>query len=193
MLQLSTRNILKTVKNITVLRNRRTISTYKTKFIKEDVIAAKESIDKILGDINGLKEQNIILQAITQSCSCNALLNWQKVCDDLPENIYVFIQKELIVTLTNNTNLRRWKKVDFPLCTLSKTNNQTQLHTLNNCPAVVRLGRYTWRHNSILYTMCHYLLEFGNAAFKLCADLIGFKSPTELFNRLTLDMMILMT
>ena len=45
--------------------------------MKEDVIAnktnkdklgdriAKENIEKILGDINGLKEQNIILKAVT--------------------------------------------------------------------------------------------------------------------------------
>ena len=83
----------------------------KHKFIKEDVIAnktnkdklshriEKENIEKFIGDINGLKEQNVILQAITQSRSCNTLINWQKVCDDLPENIYVFIRKALIFKL----------------------------------------------------------------------------------------------
>ena len=35
--------------------------------------------------------------------------------------------------------------------------------------------------------MCHYLSEFENAGFKLYADLLGFKSPTELFNRLIPD------
>ena len=57
----------------------------------------------------------------------------------------------------------------------------------NNSPAAVRSGRYTWRHNSILFTMYHYSSEFENAGFKLYADLIGFKSPTELFNRLIPD------
>ena len=61
------------------------------------------------------------------------------------------------------------------------------IHMLNNCPAVVRSGRYTWRHNSSLYTMCHYLSEFENVVFKLYADLFGFKSPIELFNRLITD------
>ena len=32
--------------------------------------------------------------------------------------------------------------------------------------------------------MCHYLSRFENAGCKLYADLIGFKSPTELFTRL---------
>ena len=33
------------------------------------------------------------------------------------------------------------------------TNKKTQLHMLNNCPKTVRNGRYTWRHNSVLFTM----------------------------------------
>ena len=65
--------------------------------------------------------------------------------------------------MPNNINLLRWKKVDPALCTLCKTNNQTQLHELNNCPAAVKSGRYTWRHNSISYIKCHYLSEFENA------------------------------
>ena len=91
----------------------------------------KEKIENIIDDVNGLKEQKLILQAIAQSCFCNALINWQKVCYDLPENIYVFIRKALILTLPNNTNLLRWKKVDSALCTLCKMNNQLQLHILN--------------------------------------------------------------
>ena len=88
------------------------------------------------------------------------MINWQKVCDDLPKNIYVFIRKALIFILPNNTNLLRWKKVDSALCTLCKANNQTQLLMLNNCPAAIRSGRHTWGHNSILYTMQHYLSAF---------------------------------
>ena len=38
--------------------------------------------------------------------------------------------------------------------------------------------------------MCHYLSEFENTGFKLYADLIGFKSPTELFNRLIPDIVL---
>ena len=28
---------------------------------------------------------------------------------------------------------------------------------LNNFPTAVQSGRYTWRHDSILFTICHYL------------------------------------
>ena len=38
--------------------------------------------------------------------------------------------------------------------------------------------------------MCHYLLQFDNVGCKLHADLNGFKSPTELFNRLIPDIVL---
>ena len=108
----------------------------------------------------------------------------------MPDNICIFIQKALILTLPNNTYLWGWKKVDSALCTLCKTNSQTHLHMLNNCPATVRSSRCTLRHNSILYMTCHYLSEFENAGVKLHAGLISFKTPTELFNRLIPDIVL---
>ena len=69
----------------------------------------------MFGYINELKEQNVILQAITQSYSCKVLINWKQVCDNFPENIYVFIPKGFIFILPNKTNLLRWKKVDSAL------------------------------------------------------------------------------
>ena len=68
--QLTTRDILKTSQNLEI---QELYQLTKHKFIKEHLIAnktnkdklsdriAKENIEKILGDINGLKEQNVIL------------------------------------------------------------------------------------------------------------------------------------
>lgn len=82
-------------------------------------------------------------------------------------------------------------KVESTICALCKTNNQTLTHMLiNNCPTAVRSGWYTRRHNSILYTMCHYLPEFENDGFKLYVDFDGFKSPAELFSRLIPDIVL---
>ena len=74
--------------------------------------------------------------------------------------------------------------------TLYKTNNRPQLHYAKQCPATMRSPQYTWHNNSILYTRCHYLSEFENAGFKLYPDLTGFKSPTELFNTLIPDIVL---
>ena len=66
------------------------------------------------------------------------------------------------------------------LCNLNK---ETQLHILNDCPEAVRNGRYTWRHDSILFKICHYLTELENIGFKLFADLAGFKNPEMVLGR----------
>ena len=67
-------------------------------------------------------------------------------------------------------------------CGLCNTNKQTQLHILNNCSEAVRNGRYTSRHGSILFTICHYLPALENIGFELFADLVGCKNPEILFN-----------
>ena len=83
----------------------------------------------------------------------------------------------MIIELAYKTNLFRWKKV------LSRnTNKKTQLLMLNNCPKAVRNGRYTWRHNSVLFTICHYLTALENMGFKLFADLAGFINAEKFFN-----------
>ena len=86
----------------------------------------------MFGYINELKEQNVILQAITQSYSCKVLINWKQVCDNLPENIYVFIPKGFIFILPNKTNLLRWKKVDSALWLYIKRIIERNYIMLNN-------------------------------------------------------------
>ena len=44
-------------------------------------------------------------------------------------------------TLTNNTSLKRWKKIDSALCIPCKTNNQMQIHMLNNSSAALGSSR----------------------------------------------------
>lgn len=52
----------------------------------------------------------------------------------------------------------------------------------NNCSFALNSGRYTWRHDSILFTICHYLKSLENLGFELFADLDGFRSPAEFFD-----------
>ena len=53
---------------------------------------------------------------------------------------------------------------------------------LNNCSETLRNDRYTWHHDSILFTICHYLTPLENIEFELFAVLAGFKNPEILFN-----------
>ena len=74
----------------------------------------------------------------------------------MPKNIYVFVRRALIYSLPNNYNLYRWEKIEAASCDLCSV-RQTQRHMLSNCSVAVEEGRYTWRHDSILYTMLRYL------------------------------------
>ena len=113
---------------------------------------------------------------------CSSINQWQKVCEGLPQNIFIFVREAIIFHLANNTILFWWKGVLSSDCGLCNSNKQTQLHILNNCPKAVRNGRYTWHHDSMLFTTCHYLTTLENVGFELFADLTGFKNPEILFN-----------
>ena len=196
--QLATRNILKSSKNEEI---NNLYKLTQTKYVSEDVILSqsqprkpsdrlvKETVQKICNELHLLQEQNSIISSITQQCTAHSLIAWQRVCESLPENIFVFIRKALIFSLCTNTNLVRWKKVISPSCNICNAVKQTQLHIFNNCSKAISDGRYKWRHDSILKTMCHYLSQL--IGFDLFVDINGFANPTELFYNLRPDIVLL--
>ena len=137
-------------------------------------------MNKTLEGIKELKEQNNIIDSISQQCSCS-MNQWQKVCEGLPQNIFIFVRKPIILQLANNKNLFRWEKSFFKWLRLCNANKQT-LHMLNNCHEAVRNGRYTWRHESILFTICNYLITLKSTGLELFTDMAGFKNLDILFN-----------
>ena len=90
----------------------------------------------------------------------------------MPKNIFIFVRQVLIFSLPNNSNLCRWGNIEFASCILCTSNKQTQLHILCNCPVSVTEGRYTWRHDSILYTLLQYLCQLKNYGFNIYCDKI---------------------
>ena len=82
--------------------------------------------------------------------------SWQILVKRLPINIHNFCRRCLVMSLANNSNLKRWKISDSELCSLC-TKKQTQLHVFNHY--LQALNRYTWRHNSIIQTFCNHLLK----------------------------------
>ena len=81
--------------------------------------------------------------------------SWQILVKRLPMNIHNFCRRYLVMSLANNSNLKRWKISNSELCSLC-TKKQMQLHVFNHC--LQALNRYTWRHNSIIQT-CNRLLK----------------------------------
>ena len=62
---------------------------------------------------------------------------------------------------------------------------------LNNCPTTVQSGRWTCCHDSILFTICHYLSMLGRCGYTIYADILGCKNPTELIRNLRPDIILL--
>ena len=56
---------------------------------------------------------------------------------------------------------------------------QTQLHIFNFCERT--LDRFTWRHNSILSSLCNHLNKKVYRDFKIFADLTNYENPGNLF------------
>ena len=98
----------------------------------------------------------------------------------MPKNVYAFTRKAIVFSLANNTNLASWKKVVSNQCGLCKSNKQSQIHMLNNCLTAVQSGRYTWPHDTILFTICHYLSMLEKCGYTIYADILGYKNPRNL-------------
>ena len=96
-------------------------------------------------------------------------------------NTYNFARKALIFSLPINTNLKCWNKISSDKCLLCN-GRQTQLHVLNNCATAVNDGRYTWRHDSILYTVMYYVKQLIEKGYEIYADLEGYTTTIVLFN-----------
>ena len=108
----------------------------------------------------------------------NVLVNWQTITSKLPDNIVRFCRRYLIYSLSNGTNIQKWKQRETSNCSLCDK-KETQLHLFNNCE--VALKRYIWRHNSILKTITNNLLNSSTEAFKIFADIEGFENTNVLF------------
>ncbi|MCA9806233.1 MAG: hypothetical protein KC777_29900, partial [Cyanobacteria bacterium HKST-UBA02] len=136
-----------------------------------------------------LEEQNSIISFILSVCRPGDIKRWQSVVSKLPTNIYRFVRRGLVLSLSNASNRRRWRSGESGECGLCKK-LQTQLYALNYC--VPALDRFTWRHDSILATITQYLLPQLSSGDKLFVDSIDqkFPNPATLFQNFKPDIVI---
>ena len=144
-------------------------------------ILNKEITESVWDNFMGLKEQCILIKQIIEVSMVKDIQSWQILVKRLPINIHNFCRRYLVMSLANNSNLKRWKTSNSELCSLC-TKKQTQLHVFNHY--LQALNRYTWRHNSIIQTFCNHLLEKASYNFCLYADIEGFENPATLFKSL---------
>ena len=137
-------------------------------------ILEKENLAQIWSNFVDLKEQCSIIIRITDSCYKKSFELWYGVVSRMPSNIICFARKALILSLGNNSNLKRWNIRDSAGCDLCQK-LQTQLHVFSNCKVALEQGRYTWRHDSILITIIHHFKAIVNEDLRLFADCPKFR------------------
>ena len=114
----------------------------------------KETTEEIVENLEGLKEQNTIMKQLKVLCTGKVITQWNEIAEQVTANSCKFARKALILALPINTNLKCWNKINDDKC-LFCNGRQTQLHVLSNCVTAVNDGRYTRRHDSILYTILY--------------------------------------
>ena len=141
-------------------------------------ILSKKFKETTWNNFLGLKEQSTIVSSIVSSSFTKDITNWQNVLKRLRVNIHNFARRYLIFNLANSSNLFRWKILPSSNCNLC-LKPQSRLHIFNFCERT--LDRFTWKHNSILSSLCNHLNKKMCRGFKIFADLTNYENPGNLF------------
>ena len=207
--KLSVRRILKSSKNSDI---QHLYAVTSSKHIKSDELIEKASLNvtkkyelisktnkflkvqntqQVWAHFTELKEQSVIVKHLVEACHKKILELWQEIVTKLPRNITCFARRALVLSLSNNSNLKRWNIRDSPSCDLcDKT--QTQLHVFSYCKVSLQQKRYTWRHDSIMNTLLHHLRRVASEEIEIFADCpdCGLKCTSNLFENLRPDIVV---
>ena len=140
-----------------------------------DTALKKTERDTTWEKFMGLNKQCKIISFIVDEAFVSDIINWKKVTNKLPANIFRFCRRYLVLSLANNSNLHRWKISNnglYSLCNIL----QTQFHVFNNCKQA--LDRYTWKHDSILFTITEHLKPKLANRFCIYVDFLHLEFPS---------------
>ena len=107
-----------------------------------DKILESSRQNSILQELLDLKKQSSIIQHISAHCTKSAIGHWYTMVSCLPQSIYQFSRKGLILCLPTKVNMRLWSKSDNDHCSLCDQ-KQSQLHVLSYCQvAFLKICRF---------------------------------------------------
>ena len=145
---------------------------------KTKSLLSRTTKETIWNEILDLKDQCSIIKFLVNSIPRNQLVQWQKVTSSLPNNMVNFARRYLIYSLSNSSNLQKWKQKETSNCQLCQ-NKEAQLHLFNHCTAALK--RNKWRHDSVIQTIMKNLVTIASDTCKLYADINGYECPSILF------------
>ena len=73
-------------------------------------------------------------------------------------NSNTFVDRSVYDVLPTPTNLHKWNLIDTPDCPLCG-NRGTLYHILTACTIALSQGRYTWRHNQVLWELADVIAK----------------------------------
>jgi hypothetical protein len=147
---------------------------------KKDIMKSiKQSNIQVLSEkFESLKLQSLVISAIICALPQKELVSWHKHISLLSPSIANFARKALIRCLATQSNMHRWGRSDTNLCPACK-NLETENHVLNNCSVAAAQGRYTWRHNAVLWQIIVFLKAALTSNSIIYADLPGYENNTD--------------
>ena len=140
-------------------------------------VLSKATKETIWNEFLDSKEQCSIIKFLVNTIPTNHLVQRQKVMSSLPNNTVNFAQHYIIYSLSNGTNLQKWKQKETSDCQLCQ-NKETQQHLFNHCTAALK--GYEWKHNCIIQTIMNNLVTITSDTCRLYADTNGYKCPSTL-------------
>ena len=156
--------------------------TNKNQLAKKAVSTSKKEIECKTWDVYiKLSKQSLIITYLVENCSNYCLTSWFKISSKLPQNIFSFLRRAILLSLPTKKNLKTWNLIQDDICPLCKAKPQTQHHLLNNCNVAANEHRYLWRHNSVLNCIIYHLASITNTTRKIFVDLPGFENTDQLF------------
>ena len=99
-------------------------------------ILVKKNLHEIWSNFVELKEQSVIITCLTDTCYKKMIKVWHEIVTRMPSNIVCFARRALILSLGNNSNLKRWNIRDSANCELCNK-LQIQLHVFSNCKVLL--------------------------------------------------------
>ena len=93
----------------------------------------KERQASVWNQFVGLKEQSLPIKEIQDICQPKTILQWQKVTQHLPPNIFSFCRRYLSYRFQQIPSYSDGKKISNESCTLCENVKQTQRHVISCC------------------------------------------------------------
>ena len=117
--------------------------TNKNQLAKKSVSTSKKEIECKTWDVFiKLSKQSLIITYLVENCSNYCLTSWFKISSKLPQNIFSFLRRAILLSLPTKKNLKTWNLIQDDICLLCKAKPQTQHHLLNNCNVAANEHRY---------------------------------------------------